>query len=70
MKEKPQEKIIRLINRACVNKTGLSKEAADRIVDFNAKTGRLLYYYKCIYCSSYHITKNEPYNVNNGIEVV
>lgn len=70
MKEKPQEKIIRLINRSCIEKTGLSKEGADRIVDFNAKNGILLYYYKCVYCSAYHITKNEPYDTNNGIEII
>lgn len=46
-----------VFERACNRKSNLNKEEADRIVDDHASQGRLMYYYKCQMCCSYHLTK-------------
>lgn len=46
--------------RACLRKANLSLEEADRIVDLWASQGKLLYYYKCEFCLSIHLTRTMP----------
>lgn len=53
------EKIREIFERACLNKKSFSKEKADIIVDKLAFNGELIYYYKCSFCSAYHLTTQE-----------
>lgn len=46
-----------VMNSACLRKKNLSEEEANRIIDYHFKNGRLLYYYKCPFCLSFHLTK-------------
>lgn len=46
--------------KSCANKANLQEEEADSIVTAAAKEGRLLFYYKCQMCCSYHLTKSTP----------
>lgn len=48
-----------IINQACLRKGNLRQEEADRIVDHHAREGRLIYYYKCDFCGSIHLTKHQ-----------
>jgi hypothetical protein len=46
-----------IIYKACLRKANLSLESANRLVDHHAANGRLIYFYKCDFCDSYHLTK-------------
>lgn len=48
-----------IIEVSCIRKKARSKEQADEIVDIKAKQGQLIYYYKCKFCSSYHMTSKQ-----------
>lgn len=53
-----------LFESACLRKANLTEEVANRIIDTALQERKqLLYYYKCPYCSSIHLTKQEPYEV-------
>ena len=46
---------------ACLRKKNYSEEGANKVVDFEAEINkRLMYYYKCEFCGSFHITSREP----------
>lgn len=49
-----------IMERACLRKKNLSEEQANQIVDRNMKQGKLIYFYKCQYCNSHHMTKSAP----------
>jgi len=49
--------ITEIIERSCTNKKSLSKEEADDIIDRKARRGQVMYYYKCEFCSRFHLTK-------------
>lgn len=55
-----------IFERSCLKKSNLSLETANNIVDLHAREGRLLYYYKCNFCSSYHLSKKSPSEVQLG----
>lgn len=57
-----------IMQKACLSKKNLTKEAADRLVDFFAGEGKLMYYYKCEFCSSYHMT-SRPGEVKKNLVV-
>lgn len=59
-----------LIERSCLDKKNLSKQEADRVVDWNSSRGKLLYYYKCDFCQSYHMTRQEPNNKQKQVEFI
>lgn len=48
-----------VIDRACLRKVNLTEEQANRVVDIEASQGRLLYFYKCEFCNSFHMTSRE-----------
>jgi hypothetical protein len=65
--EEDQEKVTRLspgdirwiMDRVCLRKKNLSEEEANEVVDWAAKQGRVLYFYKCEFCGSHHMTSKE-----------
>lgn len=62
--------IIKLIfEKACLTKQNLTEEEANSIVDKAAKDGLLLYFYKCDFCGSIHLTRT-PGNVPQHLRVV
>ena len=48
-----------VINRTCIEKVSLDLETANRIVDRHALKGEILYFYKCRWCGSYHMTSHD-----------
>ena len=52
-------KISYIIKRTCLDKRQLSKLNADIAIESYAKKKIVMYYYKCPFCSSYHLTKKE-----------
>jgi len=52
------EVIKRIFERSCLGKANLSEEGANRVIDTEAARGNCLYFYKCVYCGSHHMTKN------------
>lgn len=49
-----------IMNRTCLQKSNLTEERANSIIDHHLKNGKLLYYYKCPFCNSFHLTKKIP----------
>jgi len=49
-----------VIERSCINKKSFSEEKANEIVDFFASKNEEMYYYKCDFCGSYHLTSRQP----------
>lgn len=61
----------RFIQRSCLSKKDLTKEKADDIVDRAAMyEGLTLYYYKCNFCNSFHMTGNPPNDAHLRYEVI
>lgn len=61
MKQVSAKDITRYFERSCLRKANLSEEKANRIIDDNIKYYDLvLYYYKCDFCCSHHLTSSEP----------
>jgi hypothetical protein len=58
--ENSRDKVDRIIRRSCLSKKSFSKEGADKIVDKLAFKNEEIYYYKCDFCSSYHLTSRIP----------
>lgn len=57
----PQE-IEYIFDRSCLRKKQLTEEIANKIVDQQLnEEGRLMYFYKCPFCSSFHLTSKIPY---------
>lgn len=55
-----------IYERACLRKANLSEESANRIIDLALKDRKqMLYYYKCQFCSSYHLTSKQPFHSDN-----
>lgn len=46
-----------IIEDGCIRKEGHTEEIASKIIDKAAKRKKLLFYYKCDFCRSFHITK-------------
>lgn len=58
--------IAHIYERACLRKANLSEETANRIIDLALKQReQMLYYYKCQFCSSFHLTSKEPFTSDN-----
>jgi hypothetical protein len=55
--------------RACLRKANLSLADAESIVTKSMSENKLLYYYKCDFCSSYHLTSQEP-NCEKKLETI
>lgn len=54
-----------IIGRSCLRKANLTEEEANALVDHILKTeGRLIYFYKCTFCNSIHLTKSIKTPVN------
>jgi hypothetical protein len=50
-----------IIQRSCLEKKNLTEDRANDLVDkILREEGRLIYYYKCEFCSSFHLTKKVP----------
>lgn len=59
-----KEDIDKKFDAVCLRKRNLSEnEANDYIDKYLIETNVLLYYYKCPFCSSIHLTKKEPYEL-------
>jgi aspartate carbamoyltransferase regulatory subunit len=58
-----------ILERSCLNKKSFSKEAADKVVDFMATQKKEMYYYKCDFCSSYHLTSHYP-DIPKKLEII
>jgi hypothetical protein len=50
------ETILYIFERTCLRKKNLTEEDANVIVDIEARHGRLIYFYKCQFCLSFHMT--------------
>jgi hypothetical protein len=48
----------------------MSRELADKAVDKALERGLMLYYYKCQFCGSLHMTSKEPNAVYWKYEIV
>jgi len=55
---KPED-IKHIMFMSCLRKKSRSKEEAEKIVDIKASQGHLIYYYKCKFCLSYHMTSKQ-----------
>lgn len=63
-------KLVKFVfERSCLRKKSFSRNAADAVVDRFAEKGELIFYYKCQFCNSYHMTKRSD-EVKRRIEVV
>lgn len=65
-----QDEIKHIFERSCLRKAQLSENDANCIIDFHLETdGLLLYYYKCPFCNSIHLTKQVPQD-ETRVEVI
>jgi hypothetical protein len=64
-----QEDIKYIMERSCLNKRSYTQKQADSAIEFAAIQNRLFYYYKCQFCSSFHLTSKEPITFKH-LEVV
>lgn len=59
-----------IIERSCLNKANLTEESANNIIDRVLQNEqKLLYYYKCSFCNSFHLTSKEPTG-NTKLEII
>lgn len=57
MSKKDHQFIEWVMHRACLRKKNLTEEQANAVVDMTAKNeNRLVYFYKCQFCGSFHMT--------------
>jgi hypothetical protein len=55
------DKIEYIFERSCLRKANLTEEVANSIIDrCLQQENRMLYYYKCNFCNSFHLTSQEP----------
>jgi hypothetical protein len=57
------------IDKSCLHKANLSEDEANAVVDTEARNNRVIYYYKCQLCGSYHLTHVEPFQ-NNKLNII
>lgn len=57
-----------IFDKTCLTKSNLTEEAANHVVDRAAMEGLLLYFYKCMFCGSFHMTK-KPGDVENRLDL-
>lgn len=57
------------VTNACLRKANLTEEQANSIIDHRLKEGMLLYYYKCKFCSSFHLTRKSPLEHEEKLEI-
>lgn len=57
-----------IFEKTCLTKTNLTEEIANCIVDQAAKEGLLLYFYKCPFCGSFHMTRKAG-DVENKLDL-
>jgi hypothetical protein len=63
-------KIARIVHSSCLRKENLTEEEANLIVDRAWQSeGLLLYFYKCEFCSSIHLTKQEPHGAQKEVAI-
>lgn len=63
-------KLVKFVfERSCLNKKSFSREAADAVVDRFAEKGELIFYYKCQFCNSFHMTRRSD-EVKKRLKVV
>jgi predicted restriction endonuclease len=66
-----KEDIEYILERACLRKANLNEETANQIVDKALqKDNKLLYYYRCQFCNSIHLTSQVPDNSRHQLEVI
>jgi predicted SprT family Zn-dependent metalloprotease len=66
-----KEDIEYILERACLSKANLNEEAANQIIDKALqKKQKLLYYYRCQFCNSIHLTSQVPDNSRQKLEVI
>lgn len=66
-----EQEVQHIFHRACLRKANLSEETANEIINKAlAREHKLLYYYKCQFCDSYHLTSREPNLVYQNLEVI
>lgn len=58
-----------IMERSCLRKKNLSLEKANQFVDRSAKEGKTVYFYKCDFCSSYHMTRQPQLSVQKRLAV-
>lgn len=60
-----------VIEKSCVDKRNFSEAKANDMIDYYLKEQNLLlYYYKCPYCSSHHLTKKQPVSFEQQVEII
>jgi hypothetical protein len=64
-----QEHIKYVIERSCLNKKSFSEETANKVIDFLASKNEEMYFYKCDFCGSHHLTSRTP-NVPKVIRIL
>jgi hypothetical protein len=64
------EMIQAVMESCCLSKANLSEEEANNIIDkVLMDEGLLLYYYKCPFCRSHHLTRSIPGTTIEKLEV-
>lgn len=66
--KRPSSRSAYVIVRTCVAKKSYSKQAADDYITEAAKQGKVLYYYKCQFCSRYHLSKHD--HTVNSVDII
>ena len=46
-----------IIERTCTNKVEMSEEEANQTIERFAQKGRIMYFYRCPFCSRFHVTR-------------
>jgi hypothetical protein len=49
-----------VMEKSCINKKSFSEEKANQVVDFFATKKDAIYFYKCDFCGSHHLTRRKP----------
>jgi hypothetical protein len=57
------------MKRSCLDKKSFSEEKANKVVDFLASKNEEMYFYKCDFCGSHHLTSRTP-NVPKVIRIL
>lgn len=62
--------VMHQMNASCLRKKNFSEEGANQVVDAFLSKGKLLYYYKCNYCLSFHMTSSPPKKPKTRFEII
>jgi hypothetical protein len=58
-----------VMKRSCLDKKSFSEEKANKVIDFLASKNEEMYFYKCDFCGSHHLTSKAP-NVPKIIRIL